>query len=250
MPIYEPDYVEYTVTTGHITIAMDDGVRLPAYWAHPQLGTKFPCVAVIHDWWGLTSMVRRLANLFAQMGHYVIVPDLFNSAIASTPQEAMRLVEQLGDDGYPYIHHALSVLETHHQSNHSVAAIGMGMGGSLAFEAAVTRDDLEVAVAYGGFPDRYLGRLRNCNTAICAFYGTEEPYVKVEEIARLRKELAESTVGMAHELHIVDGLGHDFFSDSFSDAQREKSREVLKKTLEFLDQHLESPTGFSNNPGA
>ena len=250
MPIYEPDYVEYSVTSGHIAISMDDGTQLPAYWAHPQLGSKFPGVAVIHDWWGLTSIVRRLANLFAQMGHYVIVPDLFNGAVANTPQEAMRLVERLGDNGYPYIHHALGVLETHHQSNHSVAAIGMGMGGSLAFEAAITRDDLEVAVAFGGFPDRYLGRLKDCNTAVCAFYGTEEPYVKVEDIAELRKELSESTVGLTHELHIVESLGHDFFSDSFTDAQRERSRDVLTKTFEFLDEHLDSPTGFSNDPGA
>jgi carboxymethylenebutenolidase len=237
MPIYEPDHVEYQITSGHITISMEDGTQLPAYWAHPQLGAEFPGTVVIHDWWGLTTMVRRVANLFAQMGHYVIVPDLFNGQLATTPQEAMKLVEMLGDDGYPYVHNALEALENHHQCNRRVAAVGIGMGGSMAFEAAIVRDDLEVAVTYGGFPDRYFGRFKDANTPICAFYGTGEPYVKREHIAKLRKELAGSP--LAHELHVIEGLAHDFFSETFSPEDRERSRDVLKRTLAFLDKHLE-----------
>jgi len=246
MPIYEPDHVEFSVTSGHIQIAMEDGSLLPAYWSHPDVGSMFPGVAIIHDWWGLTPMVRRIAHLFAQMGHYVITPDLFNGQIATTPQAAMRLVESLGTQGYPFIHNALAALEDHHLCNRSVAAVGLGMGGSLAYEAAITRADLEVAIVYGGFVDRYLGHLKDCRTVICAFYGLAEPYVKTEEIDKLRQELAESTHGLAHEVHVVEGLGHDFFSESFTPEQREKSRAVLKHTFEFLDHHLQRPTLFRN----
>src|SRR3989337_55000 len=124
MPIYEPDHVEYNIENGHIHIAMEDGSHLPAYWAHPQLGTMFPGAAIIHDWWGLTTMVRRIANLFAQMGHYVIVPDLFNGQTASTARQAMALVEELGSQGRELVHEALTVEDHHHQCNRSVAAVG------------------------------------------------------------------------------------------------------------------------------
>ena len=164
MPIYEADHVEYAITTGSISIVMDDGGQLPAYWAHPQLGVKFPGIALLHDWWGFDDTARRLANYFAQVGYYVIAPDLFDGGKASTPQDAMKLVEQFQKQVYPRVHEALAVLEQHHKCNTMVAAIGVGMGGSFAFEAAIERGDLEATVAYGGFPQRYLGRFEKANT--------------------------------------------------------------------------------------
>jgi len=214
MPIYDPDHVEYRIVNGHIRIAMEDGSSLPAYWSHPAVGSSFPGIALIHDWWGITPIVRRMAHLFAQVGYYVIVPDLFDEKVASTPQEAMQLVEALGDGGYQRVHTALTALEQHHHCNRDVAAVGIGMGGSLAFEAAITRTDLEAAIAYYGFPQRYLGLFKEAKAPILAFYGSNEPYVLPTVVERLRRELAETSA--SHEVVVMDGAGHDFFSDNVS----------------------------------
>lgn len=242
MPIYDPDHVEYRISHGHVQLVLDGGKRLPAYWAHPTLGRKFPAVALVHDWWGLTDNMRRLANLFAQMGYYVIVPDLFNGKVAQNPAEAMALVKGLVDHGYPVMDQALHILENHHQVNKSVAAVGLGMGGSLAFEAAITRPDLEAAVAYGGFPQRYFGKFHASNTPIYAFYGEREPYMDNATLKRLHHELATSQLGTEHHVEVVPGLGHDVFAASNNHTQRHHGREVLKKTFNFLDQHLERPS--------
>jgi len=241
MPIYDPDHVEYSINSGHIQIVMDDGNQLPAYWAHPQFGRKFPGAAIIHDWWGLTAMVRRIANLFAQMGHYVIVPDLFDGLEASTPREAIRLVEALGDNGYTRIDTALNVLETHHQCNASVAAVGIGMGGTLAFQAAIERDDLEAAVAYSGFPGKYFGQFKQANTPIYAFYGAKQPHIDAGAIQRLGKEFAATEQDVEHKIEITPTIAHEFFSEKLSEVQKEHSRDVLKKTFAFLDEHLDRP---------
>lgn len=240
MPLYEPDHIEYRINTGHIQIVLDDGSKLPAYWAHPLLGRKFPGVAVIHDWWGLTDIMRRLGNLFAQMGHYVIIPDLFDGRVARTPQQAIQLVEGLQDNGYDRVNDALSVLENHHQCNRTVAAVGVGMGGSLAFEAAIKRADLEAAVAYGGFPHRYFGQFQDAHAPIHAFYGEQEPHITPSVIDKLRKELASSKKGLDHHVTVIPGLAHNIFSDTLTDAQKHQSRIALKETFAFLDKHLES----------
>jgi len=39
MPLYKTDHIEYNIESGHITIAMETGENLPAYWAHPARGT-------------------------------------------------------------------------------------------------------------------------------------------------------------------------------------------------------------------
>lgn len=240
MPMYDPDHVEYNVTSGHIQIAMESGEMLPAYWAHPNITSKFPGVALIHDWWGVNAIVRRLAHLLAQVGHYVIVPDLFNGQTASTPQEALALLEKLGGKAYNRIDTALSVLETHHQCNADVAAIGLGMGGSLAFEAAIIRADLEAAVAYAGFPQRYLGHFGKSNTPILAFYGTREQYVPAAIIDQLEQELAATPIG--HAVMRLEGADHDIFSDTLPENQRQLGRVAWHRTLDFLETYLEGPT--------
>ena len=236
MPVYDPNHIEYSITSGHIHIVMDDGHQLPAYWSHPKLGNRFPGIALIHDWWGVNSAVRRLAHLFSQMGYYVIVPDLFNEQVATTPQQAMALVEALGDKGYPRIHAALTTLESHHQGNKDVAAVGIGMGGSLAFEAAIVRDDLEAAVAFAGFPQRYFGRFKDAQTPILAFYGSDEPHIKAPVIEQLKREFVQSQVG--HEVVILPNIGHDFFIDGLSEEQQTQGRSAISKTLEFLEKFL------------
>ncbi|PJF39720.1 MAG: hypothetical protein CUN54_07935 [Phototrophicales bacterium] len=242
MPIYEPDHVEYTIDSGYIHLAMEEGDNIPAFLAHPSVGGKFPGIALIHDWWGVTSAVRRMANLFAQVGYYVIVPDLFNQQVATTPQHAMQLVKSLGNRGYPRVHNALGVLEHHHRCTGDVAAVGIGMGGSLAFEAAIVRADLEAAIAYYGFPKRYFGRFKDANTPILAFYGSEEEYITPAQIEQLRNELATSSFGLSHRVEIVAGVRHGFFSDNASEAETTRAKGVIQQTLTFLEQHLESST--------
>lgn len=239
MPIYDPDHIEYRIDTGYVQIVLDSGHALPAYWAHPAIGRKFPGVAVIHDWWGMTDMMRRLANLFAQMGHYVIVPDLFDGVLPKNPTEAIKVVQHLKDNGYPRVDDALKVLESHHQVNKNVAAVGIGLGGSMAFEAAIVRDDLEAAVAFGGFPHRYFGQFHKANTPIYAFYGADEPFIQASVIQRLHKELSSTPQDVTHQVEVVPGITHDFFSHTFTPQQREVSRGVLKKVFDFLDKHLE-----------
>jgi len=233
--MHQPDHVEYNITNGHIQIAMEDGSMLPAYMAHPNIATKFPGIALIHDWWGMTSLVRHMAHLFAQAGHYVIAPDLFNGKIATTREEALQLIDILGNGGYKRIDTALSVLENHHLCNANVAAIGLGMGGSLAYEAAIVRPDLEAAVAYAGFPQRYLGHFKRGKTPILAFYGTQEPYISRDLIEKLRAEFAAAPI--PREVVILEGAGHDILTDNLTPY----GSLALQKTRDFLLRYLGGP---------
>jgi carboxymethylenebutenolidase len=242
MPIYQPNRVEYAITHGHVQIVREDGDPLPAYWSHPDIGGTFPAIALIHDWWGITDVERRLGNLFAQTGYYVIIPDLFNGSLAKTPQEAIGLVEALGDQGYSCVNTSLQALEHHMRSNGSVAAVGLGMGGSLAYEAALKRDDLEAAVAFYGFPQRYLGHFNHANTPILAIFGSDDPYTRPKVIEQLERELAESPV--EHEIVTIPNVARDFFREPAMQA----GSIAWDKTLAFLDQHLGGPARPAASP--
>jgi len=240
MPVYQPDHIEYATVSGRIQIALEDGRQIPAFWSHPNVGKAFPGVVLMHDWWGITGVERRLAAMFAQVGYYVIVPDLYNGRIAETPQEAMSLVEEVMDgSGFRVMNTALQVLETHHRCTHRVAAFGLGLGGSMAYEAAIVRHDLEAAVSIYGFPQRYFGRFSAAHAPILAIYGSDEPHVTEEVRARLRRELFASP--LSHELVILDGVGRDFFAEDAPAVVQAHGKIAWSKTLTFIEQHLESP---------
>jgi carboxymethylenebutenolidase len=248
MPIYEPSNVEHNITSGHIQIVMGDGTQLPAYWAHPEVGRLFPAVALIHDWWGILPIIRRMANFFAQSGYYVIVPDLFDGQTTENPNQAIELVKHLGNSGYNQIDTALSVLEDHHNTNRDVAVIGIGMGGSLALEAAIKRHDLEAAVAFFGFPNRLWGHYKETATPILAFYGEYEPHVPVSEINRLRQEMAVNVHHLSHQVVTLEGVGREIFSPSATESQREQGRLALQTTLHFLQKYLRGPLRPQTKP--
>ncbi len=247
MPVYQPQNVEYSIVNGRVSIVGDDGVQIPAYWSHPDVGGKFPALAIIHDWWGITAVERRLAHLFAQLGYYVIVPDLFDGAVATTPEEAYKLVEERGARSYSRVDTALRVIENHVRTSGRTAAVGLGMGGSLAYEAAITRGDLEGAVAFYGFPQRYLGKFKIAKAPILALDCSADPFINSKMIADLEGELAKSP--LEHEVVTLPGAARDFFSDAPpADASQQPGTVAWQKTLAFLEKHHIAPPKRDHAP--
>ena len=241
MPIYDPDRVEYGTTSGHIDIVMDNGRQFPAYWAYPTSGHLFPAIALIHDWWGLTPLIRRLANLFAQAGYYVVAPDLFDGQVAESPAQALERVKVLGDGGYSRVDAALAALESHHNTNRDVAALGIGMGGSLAYEAAITRTNLEAAISVYGFPQKYLGRFAHAPTPILALYGEHEPFTLKPVLTKLQAELRASAHKLPHEFVMLPGVGRNFFGEQATEAEQTQGRAALRHIFTFLEKYLRGP---------
>jgi carboxymethylenebutenolidase len=241
MPFYDVNHIEYGITSGHIHIALESGAQLPAYWAHPYTGRRFPAVALVHDWWGLTPITRRLANHYAQAGYYVIVPDLFDGKVAATPEQAMTLVQQLGADGFSRVQAALQVLEEHHNTNRDVAVVGIGMGGSLAYEAAIHQPSLEATVSYYGFPQRYWKSLSDAQAPILAIYGDHDEHISLETVTRLQTLLDKPHSDVEHQVVVVPGVGHDFLRDAASPAEQMQGRAAFNRTLQFLETYLRGP---------
>jgi carboxymethylenebutenolidase len=242
MPIYDPVHIEYSIETGFVQINLDDGSQFRAYMAHPQLAGKYPAISLLHDWWGITGVTRRLANVFAQSGYYVIVPDLFDGKVTQNPREAMRLVESLGEEaGMARVCAAIDVVEKHNHTNGSSAAVGLGMGGSFAYDVALECEDVEAAVSCGGFPQRNMDRFHLCKTPVMALYGKNDPYIDQKTLEQLGSELLESPGKEEHRLKIVQGLSHEFYPENPTEVQREASRLVLREIMTFISKYLTPP---------
>ena len=154
--------------------------------------------------------------------------------MANTPEEAYKLVEERGKHSYRTVDTALSAIENHIRTDGNTAAVGLGMGGSFAYEAAIKRDSLEVAVSFYGFPQRYFGKFQAAKAPILAIYGSNEPHVSREVIEQLRGELSESH--LKHEVVILDGVGRDFLQSNVTSGATEQATALAwAKMLAFLE---------------
>ena len=50
-------------------------VKDAAYFVSPRAGPGHPLL-LLHSWWGLDGVVRRIADRISDEGHTVLVPDL------------------------------------------------------------------------------------------------------------------------------------------------------------------------------
>ncbi|MEL6272977.1 MAG: dienelactone hydrolase family protein, partial [Chloroflexota bacterium] len=114
-------------------------------------------------------------------------------------------------------------------------------GGSLAFESAIKRDDLEVAVAFYGFPHKYFGQFAQSNTPILAVYGDQDKILQPPVIKKLEQELHASPLKSEHRIATIPGAGHDFITDISDPTTRQHVGQAWQAAIDFIEQYIAPP---------
>lgn len=234
--MYQSRLVQHRIISGYINVVADEHY-LPAYWAHPELGGPFPGLVLIHEWWGLTAQIRTQVRRFAELGFYVIAPDLFNGKIARDADQGLKLQQQLGEAGPPRVTAALRALATHHRCNGKMAVVGWQLGGELAYHAAIHQTDLKAAVVFYGRPDAYLVLMPANETPILAFYGDKDQATPPDMIAQVRAALAKTPVKC--EIVVYADATTGFFNEDLPTYQPQAATAAWSKTLDFLVEHVQ-----------
>ncbi len=248
--MFEASGLQYNITSGYIQI-VSGGHYLPAFWSHPELGGPFPGVVMLHDYWGLTPHVRSEVRRFAEQGYYVIAPDVFNRQLASSPDDAEALARRAGETALPHVLAALHALKSHHKCNGKIGVMGWGLGGRLAIQAALARDDLSALVTFYTLPDN-LSAVRSLDCPLLALLAGQDPDCTPEKVEALRRAFEGTTVG--HQLAVFAEVGRDFFDDSRPAFDPTAAAAAWTQALSFLNEHLDvppvkPPTPDEFNPG-
>jgi carboxymethylenebutenolidase len=237
--MFEASHLQHSIVSGYIQI-VSDGHHLPAFWSHPDLGGPFPGLVLLHDHWGLTPHIRSQVRRFAELGYYVIAPDLFNKQTADTPAQAEALVQQLGETTLAQVKAALHALKSHNRCNGKVGLLGWGWGARLALETAVFRDDLRALTVFYGLPDQLQpAELRMLSCPLLGLFAAEDPAITPEQIAALRTTLEQA--GLEHEIVVYPDVSRGFFNDAGSAFQATAAQDAWQRALDFLGDKLELP---------
>lgn len=244
--MFEASHLQHNPVSGYIKI-VSGGHQLPAFWSHPDLGGPFPGLVLLHDQWGLTSHIRNQARRFAEMGYYVIAPDLLSqpgeprkTGETLPPDQAVARLRELGEAVRPRVAAALHALKTHIRCSGQMGLIGWGVGAELALRTAVLRDDLDALSIFYVLPTVLpAAELRLLNCPLLALVGLAGPDVTPDQIEQARAALVP--LGSAHKIVAYPDAARDFFDDSRPTFDSTAAEDAWTQVIAFVGEHLKAP---------
>jgi carboxymethylenebutenolidase len=230
-----------------IRFAAAAGGTVPAYLAVPDGEGPWPGVVIVHDAFGMTADIRRIADRFAANGYLAMVPALYQhgrkpACIVSTFRSLSAGRGVAVDD----IVAARDHLVADARCSGRVASVGFCMGGGFCLLLAPRGVFDATSVNYGLLPDD-LSTLRG-SCPMVASYGADDSRL-AGAAARIEVELVAG--GVPHDVKEYPGVGHSFMNDWDTPAPLRRvvrtaglaysapeAEDAWLRILAFFDEHL------------
>lgn len=220
-----------------MTIKDDIVVEVPTpsgpmrtYLFRPATGEKFPGVVLYSEIFQVTGPIRRTAALIAGHGYLVAVPEVYHEL--EPPGTVLPYDQQGADIGNAHKYGKevaafdadtsalLDHLKGRDDCTGRLGAVGICLGGHLAFRAAMNPDVLATACFYAtdihsgtlgkGKHDDSLARAQDIRGELLHIWGRQDPHVPLEGRNRIKARLDE--VNAIYQWIEVNGA-HAFMRD-------------------------------------
>lgn len=192
--------------------------------------TPGPGVLLLHSFWGLTPSVKALADRLADEGYTVLAPDLNFGEFPDSETEAVEHLGQASPDRLASLVLSSAQLLEEKSSRPAIAAVGFGMGGSMALWASVRLHSIidRVVSFYGtqqidfaGSRSRYLVHLAE-----------SDDYITADEAAFMEATMGLESLEVA--FHHYAGTQHGFADPDGSTFDQDSFDAAWKRTADFL----------------
>lgn len=205
------------------------------FLAKPTEPGKFPSVVMIHEWWGLNSNIKEMAEKLASHGYIVLAVDLYNGNVGKTSEEARQLMTSFDSNkGVENMNSAVSYLRTQYSSE-KIGSIGWCFGGGQSLNLAVN-SDLDATVMYYGQVITDQDKLSNITWPILGIFAEEDQGIPPEAVNGFETSL--DAAGIKNEIFIYPGVNHAFANPSGDSYAPAEAKDAWAKTLQFFNENL------------
>ena len=180
-----------------------------AFIAFPE-DTNTKAVLIIQEWWGLNDHIKDIAGRYADEGFIGIAPDLYRGKVATTSDEASKMMHDLKiEDGLATIKSTIDAASQKLGLSH-FGITGYCMGGTFALRAACALEGLSAAVPfYGDIPEEEL--LSQLRTPTIFISGTRDGWINPEKVAGLEDVVERYELPLTSIKYDAD---HAFFNNT------------------------------------
>src|SRR5882757_8367746 len=213
----------------HVDLATPGG-PMRTYIFRPAAPGKYPGILLFSEFFQVTGPIRRTAALLAGNGFVVAVPEIYHEyepagtvlaydtagADRGNALKTTKPVDAYDTDARAALRH----LAEHPACTGKLGAMGMCLGGHLAFRAAMNPEVLATTCFYAtdihkrglgaGMNDNTLDRIPELRGEMLMIWGRQDPHVPLE--GRLKIHAAMEAAGTYFQWHEVNGA-HAFIRD-------------------------------------
>ena len=210
-------------------------VAAQAYLARPK-GDVRGAILVIHEWWGLNDWVKANADGFAAQGYLALAVDLYGGKVATTKEEASKLMQGLDADHAAAVEKAGVQWLRRAAPKKKLATIGWCMGGGQSLLASLNNaPDVSATVIYYGLPVTDVARLKVLKGPVLGIWAKKDGWITPEKVAAFDKALTEA--GVKHSFHSFDA-DHAFANPTGGAYNPPAAQEANALTRKFLAEVL------------
>lgn len=194
-----------------VELSLPGGRSSTAYVARPR-GTPRGGLLVLHEWWGLNGWVKAEADRYATQGYLVLAVDLFGGSVATTAEEAQKLMSGLEEKHATEVEVAGLEWLAQAAPRKKIATLGWCMGGAQSLNASLA-DPKRVAgtVIFYGLPVTDVNLLKKLQGPVLGIWAKRDGWITPEKVAAF--DLALRDAGIKHEFRSYDA-DHAFANPS------------------------------------
>ena len=208
-----------------------EGKSTNGYLALPSQPNA-PGVIVLHAWWGLNQIFKNLCDRLASEGFVAFAPDLNESRVAQTIDEAKEIMSELSFERKSAVANAaVDFLRARPEVRTGpLALIGFSMGAAWSLGLASGRpEDFHKAVLFYGAGE---GDFTKIKAEILGHYSDVDEWEDIDYVRSMEKEMQEA--GVKTNFHIYPQMAHWFFEEDRPEFNPEAAESAWTRTLEFL----------------
>ena len=215
-----------------------NGGKYDGYLSNPQAGG--PGIVVIQEWWGLNDHIKDVCDRFAAEGFAALAPDLYQGKVATSPDEAGKMMMALNiAEAEKILRGAIQTLIAQEScTSGTVGVVGFCMGGQLAMYAAATNPEkVSACVNFYGIHPNVKPPYSQMKASVLGLFAEKDSSVNDQAVEKLRKELSSS--GKIFEFHTYKNVGHAFFNDTRPGVYDANSaKDAWEKTVLFFRKNV------------
>ena len=236
----------------NVTFASADGTTIHGYLAQPQTPGKYPAVIMIHEFWGMTEHIQKMADDLAARGYVVLAPDTYRGQTTAQIPRAIYLrvntpEARVMDD----LQGAFDFLKAQPQVDaQRIAVLGFCYGGEMALQHALRNAGLAATVVFYGSPvtdPAQFGALLQTKKPVLGIFAENDQQIPPAEANAFQRAL--NAAGIPNTVTIYPNVGHAFVQPD-AVAAGGAAAEAWRQAIEFLDANVKNKAARTFEPAS
>lgn len=208
-----------------------NGQLAAGYLAIPSQSDA-PGVLVLHAWWGLNPIFKKLCDQLASEGFVAFAPDLNSNRTAKTIDEAKQVMEELdGQRKYDVAMASVDFLRNRSEvRKEPFAVIGFSMGAAWSLVVAESRpqDIRKIAMFYGAGEADYT----KLKADVLGHFAEKDEWEDEKYIKAMNNDM--QAAGLKVQFHTYPNTNHWFFEEDRPEFNADAAHLAWTRTLDFL----------------